>query len=87
MQAAVVSHAHEGTVTMRDGSNSLSRMLVRIVREGGVRGLYRGFTPATVGAGPAHALYYAVYEWTKQETGANRGGHHPVSVAAAGLQT
>ncbi len=84
MQAAVVTHAEKGIATVRSGNLGLSGMLAQIVREEGARGLYKGFTAATAGAGPAHALYYAVYELTKRELGANRGGHRPVSVAAAG---
>jgi hypothetical protein len=50
----------------------------------GFTGLYRGFTPAVLGAGPAHALYYAVYEQTKAALGARQPGRRPVTVAAAG---
>ncbi|KAK9905515.1 hypothetical protein WJX75_001308 [Coccomyxa subellipsoidea] len=85
MQAAVVSQGEKGIATIWAGNSGLSSMLVQIVREEGVRGLYRGFTVATAGAGPAHALYYAVYELTKRELGANRSGHRPLSIAAAGV--
>ncbi|BDA47528.1 probable mitoferrin-1 [Coccomyxa sp. Obi] len=85
MQATIVSQHGKGVGTIRAGSPSLSGMLVHILREEGVRGLYKGLTAATAGAGPAHALYYAVYELTKKELGANRGGHRPFSVAAAGV--
>lgn len=79
-----MSQGEKGIATIWAGNSGLSSMLVQIVREEGVRGLYRGFTVATAGAGPAHALYYAVYELTKRELGANRSGHRPLSVAAAG---
>jgi solute carrier family 25 iron transporter 28/37 len=59
-------------------------MLVRIMQEEGVRGLYRGVTAAVAGAGPAHALYYAVYELTKDKLGGNEPGHHPATFAVAG---
>jgi hypothetical protein len=36
-----------------------------------------------MGAGPAHALYFATYEYAKESFGGNAAGHHPV---AAGKQ-
>ncbi len=86
MQATTVIQHGKGVAAIRAGNSSLPGMLVRILREEGVRGLYKGLTAATAGAGPAHALYYAVYELTKKELGANRGGHRHFSVAAAGAR-
>lgn len=68
-------------------SSSLARALVRTVQEEGVRGFYRGITAAVGGAGPAHAIYYAVYELTKETLGGNRPGHRPATFAVAGEQT
>lgn len=87
LQATTVTQHGKGIAAIRAGGPGLPGMLVHILREEGVRGLYKGLTAATAGAGPAHALYYAVYELTKKELGANRGGHRPFSVAAAGAQT
>lgn len=56
----------------------------QVVLGQGLTSLYRGFTPAVLGAGPAHALYYAVYEQTKAALGAGQPGRRPVTVAAAG---
>lgn len=59
-------------------------MTRQLIRSQGLTGLYRGLTPAILGAGPAHALYYAVYEQTKAALGARRPGQRPAAVAAAG---
>lgn len=37
-----------------------------------------------VGAGPAHAVYFATYEVVKQAMGGNAAGHHPVAAATSG---
>ncbi|KAI7865462.1 mitochondrial carrier domain-containing protein [Spinellus fusiger] len=46
--------------------------------------LWRGVNSVVLGAGPAHALHFATYEYCKDFFGANRTGHHPVASAAAG---
>lgn len=33
---------------------------------------------------PAHALYFAVYEVSKEKLGGNRPGHHLLATAVAG---
>ncbi|GFZ01326.1 mitochondrial substrate carrier family protein [Actinidia rufa] len=38
-----------------------------------------------LGAGPAHAVYFSVYELCKQSFGGNGPGHHPLAHAAAGV--
>jgi hypothetical protein len=40
-------------------TRGLASTALGILRHEGVQGLYRGMTAAAVGAGPAHALYYA----------------------------
>ncbi|GBG67785.1 hypothetical protein CBR_g910 [Chara braunii] len=55
-----------------------------ILRSEGPLGLYRGIGAMCLGAGPAHAVYFATYEFAKQELGGNRSGHHPVAHATAG---
>jgi hypothetical protein len=37
-----------------------------------------------LGAGPAHALHFATYEYCKEYFGATSDGHHPLASAAAG---
>ncbi|CAO3587463.1 unnamed protein product [Absidia cylindrospora] len=48
------------------------------------RNLWRGVNSVVLGAGPAHALHFATYEYCKDYYGANRQGHHPLASAAAG---
>ena len=50
-----------------------------------VRGLYRGVSAAGLGAGPAHAVYFATYEKCKRMFGGNdRHEHAPLAHAMAG---
>lgn len=49
----------------------------------GIMSLWRGMSSVVVGAGPAHAVYFATYEAVKHLMGGNRVGvHHPL---AAGM--
>ncbi|RKP14021.1 mitochondrial carrier domain-containing protein [Piptocephalis cylindrospora] len=62
-------------------TNALSRISTG---EGSVA-LWRGVGSVIVGAGPAHALYFAMYEQCKDQFGGNQGsGHHFIAPAAAG---
>eukprot|EP00050_Salpingoeca_kvevrii_P008419 m.302808 g.302808 ORF g.302808 m.302808 type:complete len:310 (-) comp15475_c0_seq1:345-1274(-) len=54
------------------------------VREG-PRALYRGIGAVVAGAGPAHALYFSVYEHAKDQLGANQPGHNPLRTAGAAV--
>ncbi|KAF9191820.1 Fe(2+) transporter [Haplosporangium sp. Z 767] len=56
----------------------------RITTTEGARTLWRGVNSVIMGAGPAHALYFATYEYAKQAFGGNGSGHHPLAAAAAG---
>ncbi|MCO5561948.1 hypothetical protein L7F22_015574 [Adiantum nelumboides] len=38
-----------------------------------------------MGAGPAHAVYFSVYELCKERFGGNEAGHHPLAHATAGV--
>ena len=55
-----------------------------VVKREGVRGLYRGVTAMAMGAGPAHAIYFATYEKAKDLYGGNRQGYQLAATAAAG---
>ncbi|KAI8366812.1 mitochondrial carrier domain-containing protein [Radiomyces spectabilis] len=48
------------------------------------RNLWRGVNSVVLGAGPAHALHFATYEYCKEYLGANQRGHHPFASAIAG---
>ncbi|KAI1308406.1 Fe(2+) transporter [Mortierella claussenii] len=56
----------------------------RITTTEGARTLWRGVNSVIMGAGPAHALYFATYEYAKESFGGNGSGHHLVAAAAAG---
>jgi Mitochondrial carrier protein len=65
--------------------SGISNAMVTISRVEGFRTLWRGVSSVVVGAGPAHAVYFATYESVKQAMGGNAGGnseHHPL---AAGM--
>ncbi|KAF1977140.1 asparaginyl-tRNA synthetase [Bimuria novae-zelandiae CBS 107.79] len=65
----------------------ISNAMVTISRVEGFRTLWRGISSVIVGAGPAHAVYFASYEATKHALGGNEGGsgaHHPFAAAASG---
>ncbi|OBT79502.1 hypothetical protein VF21_01996 [Pseudogymnoascus sp. 05NY08] len=48
-------------------------------------GLWRGMSSVVVGAGPAHAIYFATYEAVKHLMGGNQAGlHHPLAAATSG---
>jgi len=66
------------------GSASVTTALRRIVAADGVLVLWRGMGAVAVSAGPAHALYFSVYEASKDRFGGNRPGHQPIAVGAAG---
>ncbi|ROV89327.1 hypothetical protein VMCG_09630 [Cytospora schulzeri] len=51
----------------------------------GIMSLWRGMSSVVVGAGPAHAVYFATYEAVKHLMGGNRAGvHHPLAAATSG---
>ncbi|OVA16940.1 Mitochondrial carrier protein [Macleaya cordata] len=73
--AASSSHSH----------HQIGRLLASIMRTEGPLGLYRGIGAMGLGAGPAHAVHFSVYETCKEKLGGNRTGHHPLVHAASGV--
>lgn len=69
----------------RSTQSSLSRTFTSIWRVEGLLVLYRGIGAMGLGAGPAHAVYFSVYEICKERLGGNRRGHHPLAHGAAGV--
>ncbi len=59
---------------------NLADALYRIVRYEGIRRTVRGLSAVVIGAGPAHALYFACYEKVKASlnTAAPPSLHHIV---------
>lgn len=51
----------------------------RISSTEGLRALWRGVNSVILGAGPAHAVHFGVYEAVKEVTGGNRGGNQFLS--------
>ncbi|TPX34865.1 hypothetical protein SmJEL517_g02630 [Synchytrium microbalum] len=63
---------------------TVTNAISRISTTEGLFSLWRGVSSVIVGAGPAHALYFATYEKCKVMFGADGDGHHPIRVGAAG---
>ncbi|KAI0542428.1 mitochondrial RNA-splicing protein MRS3 [Xylaria digitata] len=58
---------------------------MRIASGEGFMNLWRGMSSVVVGAGPAHAVYFATYEAVKHLMGGNKTGtHHPLAAATSG---
>ncbi|KAI1332268.1 mitochondrial RNA-splicing protein MRS3 [Xylariaceae sp. FL0255] len=58
---------------------------MRIASGEGILQLWRGMSSVVVGAGPAHAVYFATYEAVKHLMGGNQTGvHHPLAAATSG---
>ncbi|OQO01596.1 hypothetical protein B0A48_12632 [Cryoendolithus antarcticus] len=62
----------------------LGNAIATISRVEGYMSLWRGLSSVIVGAGPAHAVYFATYEAVKQAMGGNAAGHHPLAAATSG---
>jgi hypothetical protein len=65
--------------------SGISNAMVTITRMEGFRGLWKGVSSVVVGAGPAHAVYFATYEWVKHAMGGNEGENHEHHPLAAGM--
>ncbi|KIH89116.1 hypothetical protein SPBR_07856 [Sporothrix brasiliensis 5110] len=59
---------------------SLIQSTYRMAVGEGISSLWRGMSSVVVGAGPAHAVYFATYEAVKHVMGGNKvGTHHPLA--------
>jgi hypothetical protein len=65
---------------------SVVEALRTALKREGISGLYKGVWAVAGGAGPAHAMHFAVYELAKEGLGGNRGAyrHHPAIAAFSG---
>ena len=70
--------SYNPVAAMRDATRGVMRS------HGSLAGLYRGVTAVGIGAGPAHALYFATYEHMKTFMQSDDGRHHPFHHAFAG---
>ena len=60
--------------------SSVIRGMYRIASGEGILNLWRGMSSVIIGAGPAHAVYFATYEAVKHVMGGNKAGvHHPMA--------
>lgn len=65
--------------------NGVLQGTYRIASGEGLLSLWRGMSSVIVGAGPAHAVYFATYEAVKHVMGGNQAGvHHPLAAATSG---
>ncbi|KAH7331198.1 hypothetical protein KP509_20G019600 [Ceratopteris richardii] len=65
--------------------SSVVKTFTSIIKAEGPTGLYRGIGAMALGAGPAHTVYFSVYELFKERFGGNMAGHHPLAHGAAGV--
>lgn len=60
--------------------NGMIQGTYRMATGEGIMSLWRGMSSVVVGAGPAHAVYFATYEAVKHLMGGNKVGvHHPLA--------
>jgi asparaginyl-tRNA synthetase len=65
--------------------SGISNAMITISRVEGFRTLWRGMSSVVLGAGPAHAVYFATYESVKHSMGGNAGAHEEHHPLAAGM--
>lgn len=53
-------------------NSSITTALRELIKLEGIRTSVRGLTAVAIGAGPAHALYFAAYEKSKDLFGGNK---------------
>eukprot|EP01130_Rhizamoeba_saxonica_P003065 TRINITY_DN1329_c0_g1_i10.p1 TRINITY_DN1329_c0_g1~~TRINITY_DN1329_c0_g1_i10.p1 ORF type:complete len:136 (-),score=17.59 TRINITY_DN1329_c0_g1_i10:73-480(-) len=51
----------------RNGRDTMIGTIRKIYKGSGIRGMFRGISAIAVGAGPAHAIYFGVYELFKHQ--------------------
>ncbi|KAE8795939.1 mitoferrin [Hordeum vulgare] len=56
-----------------------------VAGEGGALALYRGLPAMALGAGPAHAVYFSVYEFAKSRLTDRFGPNNPAAHASSGV--
>lgn len=67
--------------------NGMIQGTYRMATGEGILSLWRGMSSVVVGAGPAHAVYFATYEAVKHLMGGNRVGvHHPLAAGEKYIQ-
>mmetsp|Transcript_38559 Transcript_38559/g.46627 ORF Transcript_38559/g.46627 Transcript_38559/m.46627 type:complete len:385 (+) Transcript_38559:121-1275(+) len=81
--------ASEASTSMSSGllshSGPVRSAFRQIFADGGILGLYRGINAMALGAGPAHAVYFAVYEKGKEYLNGDRDHVDPARAGVAGV--
>lgn len=72
------------TSSTKTSSITLRQSLGSILKLEGLRGLYRGIAAMGLGAGPAHAVYFSVYESSKKFL-SSENRNNSVAHAASGV--
>ncbi|KAG5550665.1 hypothetical protein RHGRI_015570 [Rhododendron griersonianum] len=80
MQAIGPSSCPSSTVNLRQSLGSILKLE-------GPAGLYRGIAAMGLGAGPAHAVYFSVYEWFKKSLSAGNPNNSAAHAASGVLAT
>ncbi|KAH7918717.1 mitochondrial carrier [Leucogyrophana mollusca] len=62
----------------------IGNAFTRISSTEGMRALWRGVSSVILGAGPAHAVHFGMYEAVKELAGGNEGGNQWVATSLAG---
>lgn len=83
--SAAPSTIAAGTAGASQAYSGIVNAVTSISAAEGARSLWRGVSSVVLGAGPAHAVYFAVYEAVKNSLGGNKdAGHHPFVASLAG---
>ena len=76
----------QSATSLKAGSDNIIAQISRISTAEGSWALWRGVQSVILGAGPAHAVYFATYEYAKEHLidPADINTHQPLKTAAAG---
>lgn len=74
------------SATMKNGSDNILRQISKISTAEGSLALWKGVQSVILGAGPAHAVYFATYEYSKSYLidAKDINTHQPLKTAASG---
>lgn len=79
------THMQAGAPPCRPVLSLRAALRNAVAGEGGVLALYRGLPAMALGAGPAHAVYFSVYELAKSSLTDRLGPNNPVAHAGSGV--
>ncbi|TKV96636.1 hypothetical protein SEVIR_9G441600v4 [Setaria viridis] len=79
------THMQAGAPPCRPALSLGAALRNAVAGEGGALALYRGLPAMALGAGPAHAVYFSVYEFAKSALTDRLGPNNPAAHAASGV--